>query len=171
MLSSLIVTISAMKRSALIMQYNLTVDSLARTSATRSAADKRTKHGVQQNNKTKLLLRFLLFSSYPSFLPTYLPTYLYHPFSLPACLSTYSPSFFPTNPLFYFGQSEPIVTSLLSLYVVLMPKYFYLLRSAFFPTYLPTYLLTYTTFFFFLPSHRFILARENQESRACFLCM
>jgi hypothetical protein len=167
-----------MKRSALIMQCNLTVDSLARTSATRSAADMRTKQnmGVQQNNKTKLLLRFLLFSSltiHPSFLPTYIPTYLpISPFFL-TCLPIYLPTYiFLTYPLFYFSQSEPIATSLLSLYVVHMPMYFYLpTYISLFPTYLLTYLPTYPAFFFPLPTHRSVLARVNQELPACFLSM
>ncbi len=123
------------------MQCNLTVDSLTRTSATRSVADKRTKHlgGSNKTTKQKLLLRFLLFSSLPihPFLPTYLPTYLILFSYLPTYLSTYPPSFFlPTYLLTYL--SHPF-------------------------SYLPTYLSTYPPSFF-LPTYCFILAIKSEPA-------
>jgi hypothetical protein len=123
MLSSLIVTISAMKRSALIMQCNLTVDSLTRTSATRSAADMRTKQNkTKQQNKTVAPFSSLLFLS---ILPTYLPTHLHFSY-LPTVL------FWPEwansyHPAFSVSSSH---------------------AQVFLPTYLLTYLPTYPALFF-----------------------
>jgi hypothetical protein len=105
------------------------------------------------NKTTKQNCCSVFFSSLPIH-PSFLPTYLSHPFFLPACLYTYPPTFFPTYPLFYIGQSEPIVTSLLSLYVVLMPKYFYLPTYISLFSYLFTYLSTYLPrLFFFFPTY------------------
>jgi hypothetical protein len=104
--------------------------------------------GVQQNNKTKLLLRFLLFSSYPSFLPTHLPISPFFLTCLPIYLPTYIFSYLPT--VLYWPEwansHQPAFSVCSSHAQVFLPTYLH--QPFFLPVYLPIYLLTPPFFFF-----------------------